>query len=284
MLVAPTCILAWIKTYCELYEPRIRPTYIALNCKSVTPDALSDGDADPSIAEWLRTNVGVTSLSNVKVNHCHDSFALVATLESWGKVVYSGDCRPSEKVVEAGLGSNIVIHEATFEDEMKAEAYAKRHCTVSEALDVGARCGAKYTVLTHFSQRYPKYVELPAPPANPDEVTGEVTCSVTDSPKVVVAWDFMRLTPSNIDLAAAVSQSSVLRKAFPPPPAGEEDEESLHIANDVMVKVKVKEKVVKEKKKGKTERRREKEKEAVVEQTATEFLNTPGAFAKKTEH
>jgi ribonuclease Z len=49
-----------------------------------------------------------------------------------------------------------LIHEATFEDELIKEAVLKRHSTTSEAIDVARRMNAAYTLLTHFSQRYPK--------------------------------------------------------------------------------------------------------------------------------
>ena len=39
---------------------------------------------------------------------------------------------------------------------MEAEARAKRHSMTGEAIGVGARAGAYRTLLTHFSQRYPK--------------------------------------------------------------------------------------------------------------------------------
>lgn len=46
--------------------------------------------------------------------------------------------------------------QATFEDSLAEEAEAKRHCTTSEAVQAGAQAGAYRTLLTHFSQRYPK--------------------------------------------------------------------------------------------------------------------------------
>ena len=46
--------------------------------------------------------------------------------------------------------------QATFEDSLQEEAEAKRHCTTSEAVQSGAAAGAYRTLLTHFSQRYPK--------------------------------------------------------------------------------------------------------------------------------
>ena len=46
--------------------------------------------------------------------------------------------------------------QATFEDSLLEEAQAKKHCTTREAVEAGAAAGAFRTLLTHFSQRYPK--------------------------------------------------------------------------------------------------------------------------------
>ena len=72
---------------------------------------------------------------------------------SW-KVCYSGDTRPSRKLIAAGAGSDILIHEATVGGNDVAEARAKGHSTVTEALKAGASMKSKVTVLTHFSQRW----------------------------------------------------------------------------------------------------------------------------------
>lgn len=50
----------------------------------------------------------------------------------------------------------MLIHEATFEDALEAEALAKRHSLTREAVEAGSRAGCFRTLLTHFSQRYPK--------------------------------------------------------------------------------------------------------------------------------
>lgn len=39
---------------------------------------------------------------------------------------------------------------------MLEEAVAKNHCTIGEAVAAGQAAGAFLTMLTHFSQRYPK--------------------------------------------------------------------------------------------------------------------------------
>lgn len=46
------------------------------------------------------------------------------------------------------------MHEATFDDELKSDAIAKKHSTTSEAIGVGVAMGARRVILTHFSQRY----------------------------------------------------------------------------------------------------------------------------------
>lgn len=53
-----------------------------------------------------------------------------------------------------GQDSDLLIHEATFEDSLVAEARSKYHSTSYEAIDVGMQMRAKFTLLTHFSQRY----------------------------------------------------------------------------------------------------------------------------------
>ena len=52
------------------------------------------------------------------------------------KVVYSGDTRPCGALAEAGNGASLLIHEATFDDELAGDAIDKRHSTLSEALSV----------------------------------------------------------------------------------------------------------------------------------------------------
>ena len=39
---------------------------------------------------------------------------------------------------------------------MEAMAKKKRHCTTGEAISVGKQMNVDYTLLTHFSQRYPR--------------------------------------------------------------------------------------------------------------------------------
>ncbi|CDO91769.1 unnamed protein product [Kluyveromyces dobzhanskii CBS 2104] len=74
------------------------------------------------------------------------------------KVSYSGDTRPNFNLFARGIGKNsdLLIHEATLENELKAEAIKKRHSTINEAINVSNAMNASKLLLTHFSQRYPK--------------------------------------------------------------------------------------------------------------------------------
>lgn len=50
-----------------------------------------------------------------------------------------------------------LLVQATFEDNLEDEAIAKNHSTTKEAIKVGTSAGAYRVILTHFSQRYPKF-------------------------------------------------------------------------------------------------------------------------------
>lgn len=72
------------------------------------------------------------------------------------KITYSGDTLPCDDLVGIGQNSDVLIHEATMEDDLTKEARIKMHSTVSQAIDIGRRMKAKFVILTHFSQRYAK--------------------------------------------------------------------------------------------------------------------------------
>lgn len=72
------------------------------------------------------------------------------------KITYSGDTLPSDDLVHIGQNSDVLIHEATMEDDLEKEARIKMHSTVSQAIEIGHRMSAKFVILTHFSQRYAK--------------------------------------------------------------------------------------------------------------------------------
>ncbi|CAB4256033.1 similar to Saccharomyces cerevisiae YKR079C TRZ1 tRNA 3'-end processing endonuclease tRNase Z [Maudiozyma barnettii] len=74
------------------------------------------------------------------------------------KVSYSGDTRPNidNFAKDVGQNSDLLIHEATLDNELQEDAIKKKHCTINEAITVSNKMNAQKLLLTHFSQRYPK--------------------------------------------------------------------------------------------------------------------------------
>ena len=99
---------------------------------------------------------GLSNLVVCSVPHCYGSMAVSLTFPNGFKVSYSGDCRPSKSFAKIGRDSTLLIHEATFDDELQGDAEAKKHSTTSEAIGVAMAMRAKRVLLTHFSQRYQK--------------------------------------------------------------------------------------------------------------------------------
>jgi ribonuclease Z len=79
---------------------------------------------------------------------------LVGPRRSGRKVAISGDTRPTQTVIDAARGADVLVHEATFADEEADRARETGHSTAREAATVAARAGVRQLVLTHFSARY----------------------------------------------------------------------------------------------------------------------------------
>lgn len=76
------------------------------------------------------------------------------------KAVYSGDTRPTESVVKASEGADLLIHDATFSEEIMAdEAEGRFHATAADAARIAKRAGVKKLVLTHVSCRHAEDVK-----------------------------------------------------------------------------------------------------------------------------
>ncbi|XP_042454477.1 tRNase Z TRZ3, mitochondrial-like [Zingiber officinale] len=131
----------------------------------------------------LLSEAGLEALYSVPVVHCPQAFGVVLkaaerlnimgkTIPGW-KLVYSGDTRPCQALVDASRDATLLIHEATFEDSMEDEAIARNHSTTKEAVGVGTSADAYRVILTHFSQRYPKIPVF-------DEADMQKTCIAFD--------------------------------------------------------------------------------------------------------
>ena len=70
------------------------------------------------------------------------------------KIVYTGDTRPSKSLVKLAENADLLIHDATFDDELSEKACEDGHSTASQAAETAKKAGAKRLVLVHVSARY----------------------------------------------------------------------------------------------------------------------------------
>jgi len=209
VLMAPPTMFAFLQEYSVL-DASMAGSYLPLDCRDLGPRTKNP------LGDKLFQDLGITRVVSVPVAHCPYSYAVVIDGTPFGRVAYSGDCRPSMDFAVAATNTDLLIHESTFEDGMEEEAVLKRHCTVGEALRVGEQMQAKSVVLTHFSQRYPRI-----PPLR--EVTDESSVG-SNQPRIVFAFDFMKLTPGTVAVASKLTPA--LRLLYPCDQEADQNEET----------------------------------------------------------
>lgn len=160
------------------------------------------------------------NLSGIKIVtctaiHCNYSYNCCVTFPKTSetaefKVSYSGDSRPNRFFAQqVGSDSDLLIHEATHEDELADEALKKRHSTISEALEIARLMRAKSTILTHISQRYPR---LPTIGESSSKMVGpnQHACFAFDAmhTKLSEIQDIQQMVPRMSELFGSLETSS----------------------------------------------------------------------------
>jgi len=184
-IIATSKMGFFLSYYHRMFEP-ILCDAVQVNCEHLVlyNKKGPDGEEDTSIKTQLFypeslaklcKDLGLASIETCRAIHCPHAFCLSFTTDDKYKIVYSGDTRPCPALIDLGKwqkSPDLLIHEATMEHYMLYDAQIKKHSTITEAVQVGEDMGAKFTLLTHFSQRYAKMAVI-------DEVKGKDNVGVT---------------------------------------------------------------------------------------------------------
>jgi len=85
---------------------------------------------------------------------------VVGPLRGGRKIVYSGDTRPTSNLVKLAEKADLLIHEATFEDDLSEKAQEDGHSTPTQAAKTAKKAKVKRLILTHVSSRYRSTLSL----------------------------------------------------------------------------------------------------------------------------
>ncbi|CRK93935.1 CLUMA_CG007462, isoform A [Clunio marinus] len=162
LVIAPAQINMWLAFYNFRIE-EIYSTFEVFPCSNLLAKR---SHIEQDVKDELCNRLGLVDIKTCYVKHCPYSYGISFEMKNTlknehseqetFKITYSGDTLPCDELVELGKNSDILIHEATMEDDLAKEARIKMHSTVSQAIDIGRQMNAKFVILTHFSQRYAK--------------------------------------------------------------------------------------------------------------------------------
>ncbi len=119
-----------------------------------------------AMTENFSKDCGDIHIETVPTVHDIISFGWVLTErvpgEQRGKrqIVISGDTRPTQAIISAATGADLLVHEATYLDKHANRAYRHEHSTVTEAANLAIKASVGALALTHIAHQYSKLSAL----------------------------------------------------------------------------------------------------------------------------
>jgi ribonuclease Z len=115
-----------------------------------------------AITKSFSKDCGDIHIETVPTDHNIISFGWVLTERAPGeqrrkrRIVISGDTRPTQAIISAAEGADLLVHEATYLDKYAKRAYTHDHSTVTEAANLAIKARAGALALTHIAHQYSK--------------------------------------------------------------------------------------------------------------------------------
>jgi ribonuclease Z len=101
---------------------------------------------------WAKLQLGESvRLSNGRVIKSEE---VTGPLRLGRKIVYTGDTKSTENLAKFSENADLIIHDATFDDELVERALEDGHSTPSQAAETAKKAKVKRLILTHISARY----------------------------------------------------------------------------------------------------------------------------------
>jgi ribonuclease Z len=70
------------------------------------------------------------------------------------RIVYTGDTRPFSGLIRLAAGADLLVHDATLDEQLAERAKEDGHSTPSQAARAAKKAKVKQLILTHVSARY----------------------------------------------------------------------------------------------------------------------------------
>ena len=131
--------------YVDIIAPDVMD--IHLRCFNTICKEMNYNFVDAKVATYYPHEHGRLSFKAIPVVHDGECYGVKISLGQHWNIIYSGDTRPSSRLIAVGRNTNLLIHEATF-----MHHGGSRHSSYGDALFVAKEMNPSFTILTHFSK------------------------------------------------------------------------------------------------------------------------------------